>query len=398
MQKIKEQLKALSIFISLCLIAFRNILFSSGIVGRTWDWATFSLKEQALILMSFYKYSWWYQAGLGFPITYNAGLYSDQVMFSFFYIIGPVLASKLVLVLFLCLAAYSMFILCRFLKLDYMASLLAGVFYMFSPPVYSRLIAGHLNVVFGYALIPFYLYAVFSALKHKENFYLKVVIAAILLSVISSAHQMILGVVFMVNFVIFIFYLFSKETFFKSLKLWSLLGLLFLALNSFWIYPFLKNMLVSDAYFRGDLTVAEEMKSRFIMFQVYSHKFFDALIMNSTQDMGTEHIYPIAKKLQLTWLIAAYSLVALFFSTFFIQMKNREKWIFWSTALLGVFLLTGEKTFIGKFIFLHIFMKVAAVFFMFCRVNRLAFLLPLSYAILLGYVLDFLIGKYRKYA
>lgn len=115
-----------------------------------------------------------------------------------------------------------------------------GILYMFNPFVYSRFLFGHLLLLLAYALTPFFLRSLLSFLKKpalKKS--IRVAIWAVLIGYISLHSVFFL---FLISFVFGAAYLLSnrknKKYLFDFLKYTSLAGLIFFALNSFWITPY----------------------------------------------------------------------------------------------------------------------------------------------------------------
>jgi len=392
-----DNLKSILAIVFLCLVAFRGVLFSPGLVGRTWDWATFTLRDQALILETFYQYSWWGQIALGFPITYNANFYSDSIIYWLSYLLGGVLASKLIFVLFLILGAHFMYLYCRKLGIGPLSALIGAIFYIFNPPVYSRIVTGHVSVLLGYALMPVFLILLADAIKGGNSFFIKSILAGIVLSVLGSSHQMVLGCAFIITLVMILGYLFSRRYFFRALSVGCIVLFVFTALSMYWIYPFFKNMASGSAtYFRGDISVQEELVPRIAKWKSTSNNFFNAVIMKSRLGMDTENVYPIPKLLIVPWYISGYIILLLICLSFFKKPYMRIKWIFAIIALIGVFLTTGYNTFLGRLLYERVLMKVMAVFFEYSVTNRFALLVFLSYAVLLAYGLDVFRGYLEK--
>jgi len=106
-------------------------------------------------------------------MNFGNKIYPSDWLFRVFLIpfsfLGGESISKEMLVFFFVLSGFSMFCFGRkTLKLNYYWSLIAGLVYIFSPIVFTRLVAGHIYYMIGYALMPFLLIT-FCKAKEAEK-------------------------------------------------------------------------------------------------------------------------------------------------------------------------------------------------------------------------------------
>src|SRR4029078_10573157 len=104
--------------------------------------------------------------------------------------IGGELLSKGLLVLVVTMSGFGVFCLGKRLRLSSYAAFAAGVFYIFTPIVFTRIVAGHLYYLIAYFLSPLILW---SFLKGKESSNIKYfLISALFLSFAAIQLQFIL--------------------------------------------------------------------------------------------------------------------------------------------------------------------------------------------------------------
>ena len=166
---VKHLFAPLFCYLFAALVIFRNIIFQYGTIGFFHDWFIGSVPGMV------YNY-----ANSGFQLydlTFGNKIYPSDWMFRLlvlpFSFLGGELVSKGMLVFFCALSGFSMFYLCRTMKLSYLSSFLSGILYLFSPIIFTRAIAGHIYYLLGYALTPFLIASFMKAqkdVKHRLTF------------------------------------------------------------------------------------------------------------------------------------------------------------------------------------------------------------------------------------
>jgi hypothetical protein len=115
-----------------------------------------------------YFFSWNPSVTLGNAVTFYNDMYFYLLIFPFSFFGGEAISKGLVIGLTF-LSGISMFYLCRSIRVKNLFCLFPALFYMYSPLLYSRFIAGHLTASFGYALLPVAVALLLTAYQTRES-------------------------------------------------------------------------------------------------------------------------------------------------------------------------------------------------------------------------------------
>ncbi len=114
--------------------------------------------------------------------------------------------------------------------------LYAGILYMINPFVFVRFLAGHLDILIGYAFLPL---LVKLAMEYEDNRVKKMIQIGLVLSIISISYHLLMLSLLFLSIIFIAQYISSKKI--DTLKnLVKILSIYFL-LNSYWILPFILN-------------------------------------------------------------------------------------------------------------------------------------------------------------
>jgi len=157
-------------FFIIAFVAFRHIIFSPGVIGLRDEWHIPPFAGQVNQMLDRQLTSWTNDWELGVPRDSSAGVP--------FYLLTSTLTSlgfngefisKFLCLLLMSLAGYCAFRLGKQLKLGTLPSILAGLFYMLTPYVFTRIVIGHLPLLFGYAFMPLVLAFFIKSLEGKQR-------------------------------------------------------------------------------------------------------------------------------------------------------------------------------------------------------------------------------------
>ncbi|WP_254845434.1 hypothetical protein [Desulfovibrio sp. DV] len=146
-------LTAMAVLAALTLLAFAGVLARPGIVGHTWDWGIPNFAEQFRDMARHHFSTWdaYFETGryhyFKLELLYWLALWPVSVL-------GGETVSKWLPLLLVFASGAAMWPLARRLELPPVFALLAAVFYAFSPYALSRVVAGHMPMLAGYALLP----------------------------------------------------------------------------------------------------------------------------------------------------------------------------------------------------------------------------------------------------
>jgi len=385
------------IFLGLIILALRNVLFKPGLIGFTWDWDVPPFWGQILTKMQTFLYAWLDVPTLGSTQKIASPFYYWLVIFPFGLMGGGILI-KFALLIILFLSGISMFVLSRELKISYWVSFIPACFYMFSPVAYSRIIAGHLPIAFGYALLPLFAAYIIKCFQKNYGFVKNIILSGILFSVVSE-HPMLMGVSFVI-LVVFTVMELVGNTQISKLRILAVPFFaisIFILLHCFWLIPFVIKIFEKEqishgglSYALGKITLHNELPLRFAYLRSCSVQLIDSLRLLARQGMDVEFAYPVRGWIYPFWVFSSCLIPIFVFSTSFSsdRFKDRRYLSFLIVAILGVTLTSGVKTPHGYLIYYGVLKHLGWIFGEFSNANRWSTLIAISYAVLLGYFFD----------
>ena len=403
----KTVLLVLTIFV-FALFAFKTVLIAPGIVGRAWDWGVPTFAEQFMIQAKASLFIWddRLYGGFFFPTRIELPYWFLTLPFSLF---GGEFFSKIIPLLILVLAGLSMIVAARkIFAMDYSLALMAAILYMLSPFAYSRLIGGHLTVLLGYALLPFVLWLSLSLFgdEKKEGLksWLLVLISLTLTLSLGVLHPILLfvswGLITLVAIVSFIVGKGRRKSiigkFFLTWVLWTLLSV-------YWLLPIFFQMIsgLGQLAIRPWQSVTEEMGFRLPYLALQSRPLSELFSFSFPFGLHTEFVYPIPSLIKPLFIFASIVVFAAGFAAAYLAYRSRKPYtsiIFLLTfiELVGFALVGGEKTIVGRMIFVLLINVVPYIFSVFSNPLRFLPLVILPFSILPSVTLLLLDEKLSK--
>ncbi len=389
------------IFAALAVWALRDVLTTPGIIGHQWDWEISAFPDQAWrqALDRLWVWDDYIDAGAYYPIK-SPYYYLLTLPLSLF---GGEVQSKSLVVLLLWLSAGTMYLFVqRGLRLNIFWSTITGIFYMFSPVTYSRLIAGHLPIVLGYALLPLLALFCVQIVEDKRGLPLSLVVAAgMVLGLEQALHQSLLVIASVVAAVL-LFLGMTTTTIrkvFASIVAVFVIGIL---LNVSWVLPFGVGYLSSGSIFHGgsnqpteQITAAGIVNWRGYLLGYTSLPMQDAMRLTTDKNpWPTEYLYPVPGNLSAFWLVVSFLLPLLaFVSLLRRDALPRSVVALWVLGLLGIVLISGIQTLAGATIY-DLLKRVAfPIWAEFGNAVRALPLVVLAYAALIPFSLQHLIDR-----
>ncbi len=200
---------------------------------------------------------------MAFRFPSPSGLYSflplDLLLHLLAQIISADVIQKLILLFLFYLIPFGFF---KFLGLFekekdefFMVKIMASLLYLWNPFVYSRFLAGHWTFLFGYALLPLFVYKLVSIYRLKDlgGKFLKHLGVLILLSVVMtilSPHHLVFQILFFVAYSVFEFF---QKT--GGLKKFFIILISLLVTHSVWIVPSLLSNISVLSFGESDLVL-----------------------------------------------------------------------------------------------------------------------------------------------
>src|SRR5688572_19111056 len=171
-----DYLVALGVYFIIALLVLGSVLASPGTIGFFHDWSIGPFHEMNKNWAEKGLYVWDSQIG-------NKVVSTDWIFrMSFFPIpfLGGEILSKGLLILCITISGFGAFCLGKRLQLNPYVSFAAGILYIFSPIIFTRIVAGHLYYLIGYFLSPLILASFLKGKEENRNRYF--IIAGLLLS------------------------------------------------------------------------------------------------------------------------------------------------------------------------------------------------------------------------
>jgi len=373
----KQQITTLIIiflFIFVSLFSMRTILQQDGVIGMRHDWPipSYSSQLQDRTTEIFYI---WTPKSLGSNTVYPA-CYLFRLLVESFSFVGfdGEMISKAFIIFVMALSGISLFYLAKTLKLNIYSSSIAGFFYMLTPVMFNKIIAGHLYYLLGYALTPFIIAFFIKVIDTKKVQY-KYLIGAGLLYALSGSQIQFFMMIFLFLFILCLTKD-SKETIRRFFLLGIILTIVFL-MHLVWILPIVANI----SYVSSSLT--SSLGTQALSYHEIQN---GPEIINALKLEGYSHPYTyskLASKSVISPLLPIFEFLIVIFSFLAIILKPKDKRVlfFSFVAIIVLFLCKAINPPIGQ-IFSWLFLYTPLGIFR--EVSHLIFIPALCYAVLMG--------------
>ncbi|WP_243362051.1 DUF2079 domain-containing protein [Fundidesulfovibrio terrae] len=323
---VKKLLAVLAV-VALCTASFLGVFLRPGLVGHTWDWGIPAFAEQ-FASMARHHFSTW-------DAYFETGRYHYfKLELLYWQLITPLAAiggewmSKLLPWAFVTASGLAMLPLARRLGLNWFYATLAALFYGLSPYTYSRVVAGHMPMLAGFALIPLLLLAFFNLVERvrlKGRLSPRLVIVCGLTLGLTSLHPSVgVGSVAILSLVTLYFLVRGPG----RARLLTALGLIFslaLLMNIHFMAPFLADYLGKGAIrhgwglsasAKGEVTVDTELPMREGFHQSTSQPVDAVIRLDLRPGMDTEYAFPSPSGMRLPWVASSLILAGLALCSF----------------------------------------------------------------------------------
>lgn len=220
------------------------------------------------------------------------------------------------------------------------ASYFAGLFYMYNPFTYTRLMAGQYLVLFGYALLPFFILTLWRFLQKPSKRDVLAVVGFTTAIAVTSIHTLGIAILFALIAAIVQICSRSGRRQLKATLRYGLLGLLTVfVLNSFWLLPILRgNSALTN-------TVHNFSSSDFDAFATVPGEFGTAVQILTLQGFwgDNRNLYLLPQDISALWMIPIAMLWALVLLGSIWSWRNQRKLggIFAIAGLIGFVLACG---------------------------------------------------------
>ncbi|WP_428564044.1 MAG: hypothetical protein ACP59X_01515 [Solidesulfovibrio sp. DCME] len=393
-RKTAALLVAMAALAALALLAFAGVLARPGMVGHTWDWGVPAFAEQFRDMAWRHLSTWDAYFETGRYHYFKLELLYWWLLWPFSTAGGEAVSKGLPLVLTFCAGA-ALWPLARRQGLPPLFAGLAAIFYAFSPYALSRIVAGHMPMLAGYALLPLVVLSAQVLVERVESrrggvFYFTV-LTGFLLGLTSLHPGVGMSAAAMLT-IAFAWRLVAARRKRVLVAAFCGLGLVAVAMNIHFMAPFVGDYFGKGAIrhgwglsvsAEGDVTVDSELPRREAYHDSTSQPIDATALLRLRPGMDTEYVYPIPEGLGIPWHLAAVLVALGVFAYAFRARKEPELTALFVTAVVGVLLVSGSRTLPGMaFYQLGLKKALPILFAAFSNTTRWLPLVVLPYAIL----------------
>jgi hypothetical protein len=204
-----DYLIALATYLFVSFLILGGIILSPGTIGFFHDWFLGPFEEMNETWAKNGPYAW--DSQLGNKVYYTDWLFRLVLSVLPSPFLGGEVLSKGLLIIILTLSGFGAYCLGKKLKLSPYVSFAAGILYIFSPIIFTRIVAGYIYYLIAYFLSPLILASFLKGKEENKNRYF--IIAALLLSIATVQIQFLL----MVFLILLIFSLLDFKRIKKSI-------------------------------------------------------------------------------------------------------------------------------------------------------------------------------------
>ena len=177
---------AFATYFGIAIFILSGILLLPGTIGMYHDWVIGPYPEMTRMFADQGFFSW--NSKYGNEVYHVDEIFRISLLPLSF--LNGEMFSKGVLIMAVTLSGFSFFCLGKKLKLSFFSSLSAGLIYIFSPIIFTRIIAGHFYWLVAYSLSPFILSSFLKGKEENRNKYF--IISGLLLCLAIAQLQFIL--------------------------------------------------------------------------------------------------------------------------------------------------------------------------------------------------------------
>lgn len=229
------------LFFALALVSSYSLIASPGVIIYH-DWVIPPYKEQIIQNFPAEFFSAW-QGGADVTINSKGGMILGLVnrLLSLILGIDGDNLSKAYLVFTIWFSGFVMYCVGRALKKSRLSSAFAGLFYMFSPWLFDRIVAGDFSRMFAYVLYPlcfhFFTKSIISDEKKEGDILYSLLIGILLLFVDSVAFIVIFSSLILYSVIRAIYSSKRSREIVVNAKSLIIIFCIFLVSNLYWIFP-----------------------------------------------------------------------------------------------------------------------------------------------------------------
>lgn len=384
----------MAVLAGLVLISFAPVLRAPGIVGHTWDWGVPNFAEQFQGMADNHFSTWdaYFETGRYHYFKLELLYWLVITPFS---VLGGEWMSKWMPIVLVFFSGVSLFALARKRGLSSYYASLASIFYALSPYAFSRVTAGHMPMLAGYALLPCIILSgqtLLERLDEKKPGALYYTILTGFLLGLCSLHPGVGISAAAILTILFLHRFFAGGRKRALVAAYAALCAVAMLMNIHFMAPFMGDYFGKGAIrhgwglsvsAEGDVTVDSELPRREAYHQSASQPIDASTFLRLRPGMDTEYAYPVPEGFTPLWNLAALGLSLLVFAYAFSGRRRKDLTGLFLTAFLGVLLVSGSRTVFGWAFYQGALKQVMPILFAaFSNTTRWLPLIILPYAIL----------------
>lgn len=297
---------------------------------------------------------------------------NDSIFYFIMTVIGMFingnLLSKLLLLFVYSFSALSMFVLMKFFKVHYVASLLAGILYICSPIFFNYSIMGWQLVLLAMGLIPLMIVCFIKAL-HKNSLRYSVLVG--LMFALSFLQSQMIFWIPIILFLIGVVYVRDRNSLLIFLKHISVIIIICLLLHVYWwpgLIFFPDRILNSQNVFNSEISIGTSI---------------NLSLGNILRGWGSLANYPYEYAYKDKYTLLSFFVPILAFSSLIIKDKHTYKYIFGACLLILFFLTRIDRSIISAIPFSSVIRDFA----------RFTIFTTLGLTVLSTFTIDYLIAN-----
>ena len=309
---------------------------------------------------------------------------------SFLFGINGEQLSKGYLVIVLWFSGLSMYFVGRSFKKSWLPSLAAGVFYMLTPWLFDRIVAGDFSRMISYMLFPlfFILFIKSIDLKEKKNgaIIYSLIIGALLIFVDDISFVLIFATLTFYAIFGIVFFSDRKKAIFASMKSLFAIFSIFLISNLYWLIP---SFLLHQSTNALSLSTVSDLVTR-------SSNNVLLNVFRSTSSPTGNFLASVSSngEFYTVWNLLSFLIPIIVFSALLFLPKNRNVLFFSLLAVISIFLGKGINPPFGQlysWAYLHIPYMQA-----FRDSDKWVMTLCFAYSFLLLFIADFATSRVQR--
>lgn len=355
------------IYFLISILSLWKILPQYGVIGFRHDWGIPQYSEQIKTLTNYSSFIWKDYALGGTHLYESPYLFSLILGHISFLEMGGVILSKAIVIFCIFSSGLFMFLFCKKNGLNKKASFISGFFYMSSPIIFNRVVAGHITYLVSYALAPLSLYLFLICIRNDKIKYRCTIIAGIITALACTQIHFFLMIFALLFFFSFLEIKNVKKKIITSLLIITITFLIHIP----WIFPAILD-------FQNKIQFVSNMVTPKYV-STLSHSLFQSILLLGYRYLENALLSNFALLFLWTFSMLILSVFSLFLP-FFLKFQNKKGLLIAIATIFSLFFSKGFSPPFGELfsIFSYVFREV----------YHLMFIPTFFYSVLIGFFVN----------